>query len=77
MDEDDTQHLDGPMAVLLTAAVALTVVVALMALVALTGCVAVVVEPELVRPGVTVERPVVSTTQDGDSKDAQISVPAQ
>jgi hypothetical protein len=72
MDEDDTQHLDGPMAVLLTAAVALTVVVALMALAALmAGCAVAIhvqAEPALDKPVVTGALLDGSTTQDGDSK---------
>ena len=73
MDEDDTQHLDGPMAALLTAAVVLMAAGLLTAVVALTGCAAhihVEAGPEPVKRAATVARPAGFITQDGGSKDA-------
>lgn len=79
MQDDDTQHLDGPIAAL-TAAVLMAGVVMVLALV--TACVVHIdleAEPdttlregvrELVKPDATDALPVGSITQDGDSKDA-------
>ena len=81
MDEDDIQPLDGVMAAALMAAVLLvTVVVVTAALVLVTGCAVAIhveAEPARVRPADMVEPPAAFITLDGDSKDAQISIPAE
>jgi hypothetical protein len=79
MDVDDIQHLDGAMAAVLMAAVLLVTVVAVTAaLAAVTGCAVAIhveAEPAQVRPADMVGPPAAFTTQDGDSKNAPISVP--
>lgn len=81
MDEDDTTHLDGPMAAVLMAGVLLATVVAVTAALALaTGCAVAIhvqAEPAQVKPDDMVGRPAAFTTLDGDSKDAQISISPQ
>ncbi|NBT30132.1 MAG: hypothetical protein EBT18_11765 [Gammaproteobacteria bacterium] len=82
MDEDDTQHRADLMARAVLMAVApLTGVVALMAVVLLvTGCAVVIVPvdaPEQVKRAVTAAPLDGSTTQDGDSKNATLSIQAQ
>ena len=79
MEDEDTQHLDGPMAAVLMAGVLLATVVAVTAALALaTGCAVAIhvqAEPVPVKPDDMVGPPAAFTTQDGDSKDAQISIP--
>ena len=84
MDEDAvTQHLDGVMAAVLMAAAILVTVVAVMAALVVTGCaVAIHVGPPpavhaQVKPADMVGPPAAFITQDGDSKDAQISIQAK
>lgn len=82
MDEDVTQHRADLMArVVLMVAAPLTAAVLLMAVVLVaTGCAVVIapVVPEPVRLDARTGEPRVGfITQDGDSKDAQISIPAE
>jgi hypothetical protein len=78
MDDEDTQHLDGPLlGVLMLAALPLA------ALLAATACAVVIQLPPLelehapVKPVATLRQPDVTTTPDGDSNHAQISIQAQ
>jgi hypothetical protein len=80
MDEDVTQHLDALTALGARMAAAVLTAALLMALVVVaTGCAVVIAVdvPARDKPVATVQPPAGSTTPDGDSKNAKISIPAK